>query len=312
MKIKTIKKVITAKLNEWLETITDVQLRNEVKTELLVSGGSIASMLQREPVNDFDIYIQDIAVLVRLARYYSKGTQVFDGRLRDHYLDEYFPDRESLQEEFKGEYASYDFVRINNLKPDQVKIDVQPEGRRFEYTDEEAEKQPYRVLFLSQNAISLSDDIQIVTRFSGSHLAIHKNFDFIHATNYFTFKDGLVTNIAALQSILTKELIYQGSLFPITSVIRMKKFLGRGFTINAGQILKMCMQISDLDLCDPNVLEEQLIGVDIAYFGRLIEILRDTTPNSEKGFTTAYINEIIDRVFQQLDDDLFENTKTPE
>jgi hypothetical protein len=39
-------------------------------------------------------------------------------------------------------------------------------------------------------------------------------------------------------------------------------------------MLKMMFQVSDLDLKNPDVLEEQLIGVDIAYFSTLIEVLR--------------------------------------
>jgi hypothetical protein len=97
----------------------------------------------------------------------------------------------------------------------------------------------------------------------------------VHATNYFTFEEGLVTNVAALESILTKSLRYQGSLYPLTSVIRMKKFIQRGWTVNAGEILKMLFQVSELDLKNIEVLEEQLIGVDVAYFSLLITVLRD-------------------------------------
>jgi hypothetical protein len=96
----------------------------------------------------------------------------------------------------------------------------------------------------------------------------------VHAT-YFTFEEGLVTNVAALESILTKSLRYQGS-YPLTSVIRMKKFIQRGWTVNAGEILKMLFQVSELDLKNIEVLEEQLIGVDVAYFSLLITVLRDT------------------------------------
>jgi hypothetical protein len=87
--------------------------------------------------------------------------------------------------------------------------------------------------------------LQIVLRFSGNVTQIHKTFDFVHATNYFTFEEGLVTNVAALESILTK---IPGIPYPLTSVIRMKKFIQRGWTVNAGEILKMLFQVSELDL----------------------------------------------------------------
>lgn len=85
MQIKTIKKVITNKMNEWLKTITDEKLRENVKANILLSGGSITSMLLNEPVNDFDIYIQDIDVLINLANYYCPG-KILDGRKKKELL----------------------------------------------------------------------------------------------------------------------------------------------------------------------------------------------------------------------------------
>src|SRR3546814_1364029 len=47
----------------------------------------------------------------------------------------------------------------------------------------------YRPVFMSTNAITLSDKIQIVLRFYGEADAIHENYDFVHCTNYWTSKD---------------------------------------------------------------------------------------------------------------------------
>ena len=55
--------------------------------------------------------------------------------------------------------------------------------------------------------------------------------------------------------------------------------LERGFNISALEQLKIMFQISQLDLTDPNVLEEQLIGVDVAYFSMLINMLRKDEDN---------------------------------
>ena len=91
MQIKTIEKVIINKMNEWLETITDENLRKETKDNLLVSGGSIASMLMGADVNDYDVYIKDINVLKKLANYYvkpfeSEGVWIADGREKKELL----------------------------------------------------------------------------------------------------------------------------------------------------------------------------------------------------------------------------------
>jgi len=293
MQIKTIKKVISKKLNDWLDTIEDSALRKDVKDNILVSGGSITSMLLNEPVNDYDIYIQNMDVLVRLANYYCPG-KVLDGRKKAEYLSRYTDT--VFDGEIEVDNNAQEYVRFKTLKENQVKLNISSIGERFEVKEDEK----YKKVFLSQNAISLSDDIQIVLRFNGSAEEIHKTFDFIHATNYFTFEEGLVTNIKALECVITKELRYQGRFYPLTSIIRMKKFLNRNWKINAGEILKIMFQISQLDLTDIEVLEEQLIGVDVAYFSVLIDVLRGVP--SEK-LTSEYINEIIDRVFNQHEDE---------
>jgi hypothetical protein len=234
-------------------------------------------------------------VLIRLAKYYCPDNVVLDGRKKEQYLSNYVS-------EFEGEENnSREYILRKTLKKNQVKLDVPSEGVRFELQESE---EKYRVAFLSQNAISLTDDVQIVLRFNGNSEEIHKTFDFMHATNYFTFEEGLVTNKTALECILAKELKYQGSLYPLTSIIRIKKFINRGWSINAGEMLKIMFQISELDLTNIEILEEQLIGVDVAYFSLLIEILRGVP---EDKMTAAYISEIIDRVFNDYFDNFEES-----
>jgi hypothetical protein len=180
-------------------------------------------------------------VLIRLAQHYpgttTTGDKVLDGRKREDYLN-------NIQSSFEiDDNESEEAVRYKTLKLDQVKLNISSIGMKKELI----EGKKYQVAFFSQNAISLTEDLQIVLRFSGNVTQIHKTFDFVHATNYFTFEEGLVTNVAALESILTKSLRYQGSLYPLTSVIRMKKFIQRGWTVNAGEILKMLFQVSELN-----------------------------------------------------------------
>jgi hypothetical protein len=307
---KTIKKRLEKKLGEWLSSIKDEELSARVKNSLLVSGGSIASMFLNEKVNDYDIYLMDMDVLKDLCVYYSfkHNIEVLDGRKRDYYLQREFPDVDletNSLDGFTDDFASERFIKLKTLKPNQIKLDVPSEGKRISALDaktEDGELEKYTPKFFSPNAISLSDDIQIVCRFSGDAEKIHETFDFIHATNYFTFNDGLVTNIDALECLLGKQLKYQGSHYPLTSIIRSKKFIKRGWNIGAGEYLKIMFQISELDLTDPEVLEEQLIGVDVAYFGTLIKILRnDINENPELVVGYKYISELIDKVFGEED-----------
>ena len=296
MQIKTIEKVILNKMNEWLETITDEDLRKETKDNLLVSGGSIASMLMGADVNDYDVYIKDIDVLKKLADYYvkpfeSEGVWIADGREKEKLMKEYDV----------SEKLNYYSIALRNLKEDQIKLMFESKEGGIRLNEEKSKDElNYEPVFFSPNAISLSNDLQIVLRFWGDNKKIHETFDFVHATNYFTFETGLVTNIAALESILTRTLKYQGSHYPVTSIIRAKKFIKRGFNIGAGELLKIMFQISQLDLSNPDVLEEQLIGVDVAYFEILIKALRGKFSSDEDfKLNTKYFNELVDKIFNE-------------
>ena len=91
---------------------------------------------------------------------------------------------------------------------------------------------------------------------------------------------------------------YIGSKYPLCSVIRMRKFIKKGWHINAGQILKILFQVSELDLNDIATLEDQLVGVDSVYFMQLINALKSKMKKDENfNYGSKYINSIIDKIF---------------
>lgn len=290
MKAKTIKKAIRAKVNEWLASIDDVHVKSLASMNTIVTGGCIPSMLLGEPVNDFDIYFVDRETVEAVARYYVEKfvaatghpmkVESKDGRVRivtaSGHRGETAGDVEVLSD--PGEIE--DTYDETNEKAQQTTDDGLP---------------PYRPVFMSTNAITLSNRVQIVLRFYGPPETIHENYDFVHCTNHWTSRsDELVLRQPALESLLSRELRYVGSKYPLCSVMRLRKFLRRGWTINAGQILKMLMQVSELDLKNTAVLEDQLTGVDAAFFSDLIAKLRETDPEK---VNAAYLCEIVDRMF---------------
>jgi len=313
MKTKTIKAVIRKKIDAWLATIADPDLREIAAQNTIVTGGCIASMLLGEKVNDFDIYFRNLDTTLRVARYYAAGFQPKarngieckitidsendrcriviksagiaseDGAKKPY---EYFETRA------EGEAAGY----VGEVMQDPGDIQEAYEEAEAAALDTEDDGKPaYRPVFMSTNAITLSHRIQIVLRFYGEPDAIHENYDFVHCTNYWQSWDSkLVLRPDALEALLARELRYVGSKYPICSVIRLRKFIRRGWTINAGQILKMAMQISALDLTRIEVLEDQLTGVDVAYFMEVVQKLKDKDPTK---VNSAYLIEIIDRMF---------------
>lgn len=289
MKAKTIRKALHAKMREWMETIDDTALASQVRANLIVTGGAIASMLLKEPVNDYDVYFRDKATAQAVANYYvAKFNEANQTELK--VSDEEDRIRIITKKGHRGETASDATTLLDSGEIE----DTYDEAEKLALDTEDA-RPKYRPIFLSTNAITLSHKLQIVLRFYGEPDEIHDNYDFVHCTNYWTMKDdNLVLRPAALEALLSRELRYVGSKYPICSVMRLRKFIGRGWTVNAGQILKMAMQISELDLTDPKVLEDQLTGVDSAYFMQLIEKLNEKDPEK---VNAAYLVEIIDRMF---------------
>ncbi len=312
MKAKTIKKIIKAKVDDWLTSIEDERVRELASKNTVVTGGCIASMLLKEQVNDFDLYFTNKETTAAVAEYYvarfssknkagipvpisvdqegdrvrivvkSAGVASKEGTATPY---EYF---ESRPDDDAGRY-------VGEVLGDAGDIEEAMEETTEAALAVDDGKPKYRPVFLSTNAITLSHKVQIVLRFYGSADTIHENYDYVHCTNYWTSKDDeLVLRQSALESLLAKELRYVGSKYPICSVIRLRKFLKRGWSVNAGQILKMMLQISELDLKDHAVLQDQLTGVDAAYFVQLVSKVKEKDPEK---VNSAYLVEIIDRMF---------------
>lgn len=288
MKAKTIEKILVAKVEEWLNTIKDEHVRNLAKKDTIVTGGSIASMLLNEKVNDFDIYFRTRATAFAVANYYAQGHPV---------KARFGNSSEQVELEFQDENY-YSVTGDGSLMAEQDEPEVNSMFAAIGQAKEGAEPGEYKALFFTNNAITLSDHLQLVLRFTGEPHQLHKNYDYVHATNYYDNHTQRLTLLpAALESLLTRELRYIGSLYPVTSVIRSKKFIKRGWTISAGEYMKILFQVSQLDLSDPEVLRDQLSGIDISYFSIVIEALNNRDASVYPKVTYPYICEVIDRVF---------------
>lgn len=314
MKAKTIKATLRKKIDDWLSSIEDDAVKMLAEKNTIVTGGSIASMLLKESVNDFDVYFRNKETAVAVAKYYverfkpakQRGIECAvwvddaadDGRIRIVVKSsgiasekgtekpyEYF---EARPEDAAGSY-------VGEVMDDPGEIEDANENTESAALEVEDGKPRYRPIFLSTNAITLSHKMQIVLRFYGEPDAIHENYDYVHCTNFWTSWDGnLVLRQAALEALLAKELRYVGSKYPVCSIIRLRKFIRRGWSINAGQMLKIMMQISSLDLTDHKVLQDQLTGVDAMYFVQLMSKLKESDPDK---VNSAYLCEIVDRMF---------------
>lgn len=294
MNRKNISKSLTKKIDNWLETIDDEKVVDAIKKNAIVTGGALVSLLNGEEPNDLDIYFKTLDACEVVAKYYAKKwNETHDIRkhveikIEDDRVQCFIASEGAVIED--GETAIDDFtepyVSENEDNPTEPNPNI--------------EKPKYRPRYFSTNAISLSDKIQIVIRFWGSVETIHENYDFVHCTCSYDYDSKKVElPVAALESIINKELVYQGSKYPLCSIIRTRKFISRGWHINAGQYVKMALQLNQLNLADLKTFKDQLCGVDSAYFDMLIKALADKKEKDpEFELNPPYVIELINRIF---------------
>lgn len=308
MKRNTIKLLLRNRIEDWLESISDVQVKQLTKQDIIVTGGCIASMLISEKINDYDIYFKTLETTKAVADYYVNLFNISQKNLETSAIRSCNPEvRIMSKKNIRGEQEECVTIWMQSAG---VAAEEQDGYHYFEGMPEHSadkfaeslhqdlkkdDKKKYRPVFFSQNAITLSDRVQIITRFYGNPEQIHKNFDYVHATCWYDYKeDTLVLPSEALEALLSKTLIYRGSLYPIASLFRIRKFIERGWRITAGQMLKIIWQVSELDLNNRELLNDQLIGVDQAYMFQLIQALR----NTEGKVDATYIAKIIDGIFE--------------
>ncbi|MCI9001156.1 MAG: hypothetical protein HFJ26_09900 [Clostridia bacterium] len=293
MNSKNIAKSLKAKLDDWCKNIDNEGIVKIIKENAIITGGALVSLLNGEKPNDYDVYFKDKESVLKIAKYYAEK---WNKAHEDKNIVQ-ITDKEGRVQCFIQSAGA-----VMEDDEDGISDSSEPETEPFTEETEEEQKQEipkYRPRYFSTNAISLSNDIQIVIRFYGDVDRIHENYDFVHCTCSYDYKNDKVNLPAkALEAIINKELIYCGSKYPLCSIIRTRKFLNRGYTINAGQYLKMALQLNELDLKDLNVFKDQLTGVDSAYFSQAIEMIaKKQKEDSNFKIDNTYLFEIINRIF---------------
>lgn len=315
MKTKTIGQLCRRAMEGWVASLPQ-ELQQPVTDDLILTGGSIASLFLGEPVNDWDVYFRSRATAKAVAEHYVglfaasppptlEGNPLLQSvKVIDH------GDRVAVMVKSAGVLSASSgegvyqyFEALSDSAPEQTEEYVQvifggADGRTGYAADKD-----YWPAIITGNAITLLRQnrkltpVQLILRFTGDPAEIHKNFDWAHATNYWTFQGGLVTRADALECLLSRELRYVGSQYPLAALLRAFKFVQRGFTRpHAGHLLVLALQLAKLDWDDPRVWEEQLTGVDFAYFREIIARIR-TLLKEGKGMQeiiSTYLAQIVE------------------
>lgn len=322
MKTSTIKKLFRDKIKSWLNSITDASLVKQIEKDVLICGGAIASGMLGEKINDYDIYFRTQSTAHAVALYY---VDVFNNtnELKMGAVAKSIAPSVKIEPRTNCKGVEESRVIIY-MKSSGIAAEGQTTYQYFENKSEsevddfmtslqgdtdmaqaqsvadivkDKKTAPYRPVFMSENAITLTDKVQLVMRFSGEPGRIYDNYDFAHAMCSYDYEnDKLDAPAEALECMLSKTLVYKGSLYPVASVFRIRKFIERGWRITAGQMLKILFQISELDLKDLKVLREQLLGVDQAYMHQLLRAIE--TKDTGVKVDATYLAKLIDEIFE--------------
>lgn len=287
------------------------KFQRQIERDILVMGGCIPSMLLGEKINDFDLYFRTKETAVAVAEYYLKKANLLKGS-----GNEKMSIRVSFNEE-TGQVKIYvksagtalaekednsDYNYFEGMSPIETLKFFDEFGKTIKKRKAEYEEKglKYQPLMFTQNAISLTNSIQLIVRFTGEPEEILKNYDYAHVFSYYDYaNDRLHLDKQALECILDRRLIYRNSQYPLASLIRMRKFMKREWKIDAGEVLKMCIALQKFNLLNSDVLYDQLMGVDLAYFGQLIQLLEEKKPQ-DRDFDEAYIIQMIN-TFNETD-----------
>ena len=219
MKTKTIKNILNKKFESWLKSIPEefIALRELIKENTMITGGAITSMLLGDKVEDYDFYFRDKATALAIARYYVAQFR----KLNPEYT---FKDGRKMSaiEVLEGVRDGQERVAIMVRSSGIASSTQQNNYQYFESLDpgspeqegfiseavaikkrDQEKKEEYTPIFLTSNAITLSNKVQLIIRFFGQPAEIHKNYDFVHCMNYWTsWNNELVLRQESLEAIL--------------------------------------------------------------------------------------------------------------
>jgi hypothetical protein len=139
------------------------------------------------------------------------------------------------------EYVNdYDIYLDSKLHADKV----QKYYEKLNPTESDLKKKKvFLPKLITENSINLTDKVQIIIKYFGNPKEVIELFDWQHIKSYFTLQDGLIIKDDVYKLIVEKELIYTGSNYPLSSLLRTRKFLKKGWTISTKTMVHIVMDI---------------------------------------------------------------------
>jgi hypothetical protein len=139
-----------------------------------------------------------------------------------------------LIDEFVNDYDIYFYT----------KEDAEKVKNYFENNHTKNKSDKFHVKLITENAINLSDKIQLITKFWGDPSFVTDEFDWQHIKSWYSCKEEkLYLTSDVYQLVVEKELIYTGSDYPLSSLMRLKKYIKKGWNVSNTTMLHIALDI---------------------------------------------------------------------
>jgi hypothetical protein len=287
MQTRAIKKKLHDELKSWVDSLEDgprhtpgsaALIRDQINSQgVVIAGGAIVSLLLDQEPKDYDLFFPTLDIRNTVYNYYTHC--------------------------YSAELTKGATTRINNRG--EIVLDEQAHALGY-VINEEGQAGTYDPKIITRNAITLNNKIQLVTRQYGYKTQILNSFDFAHTKVAYSYPTNeLYLDKAALESILTKELRYGESQYPIAALMRAHRFMRRGFDFPLPELLKIAVQINALDLTDKEVILDQLTGISAGVALGFVQKLTEKEDETGLNLLDKKDNKDNFEVFCELIDEFF-------
>lgn len=251
----------------------DSAVADDLRHFAFVAGGAVVSAVRGEEPNDLDVFFTNPDACARVVR------ALLEIMCRGGTAPkvEIFGDRVTL-----SEGVTRSGVEVLDDGQEVIRVADNP--------------RPGTPILATRNALTLAGGYQLVLVKTGPAEQVMETFDWRHCRMAYEPSPAaglpvgnLILDPAAVLCATRRVLEFCGSAYPLASLLRMRKYVERGWTAGAGEVLKMALALAGARLDLPANLQTQLWGVDIgAYLGILEAMEKDS------GMGIRELNNVLD------------------
>lgn len=183
------------------------------------------------------------------------------------------------------------------------------------YKEEDYEKLKKKIEFNKKTryATDLADSyeikgvkIQLIKKIFGTPKEIFKYYDFTVCMCAYDFKTNqIIMDEDFLYDLAQKQLCFnENTMYPICSLWRIKKYLNRGYSISATNIIKLALTLNNLNINTFEDLKDQLQGIDTYLLKDLTDKMIGEEGSKKYEFREflAYLDDYIEKKWDDMEE----------